>query len=289
MLRIGLVGSQSYHALAFAQAVNMPDAPQSLKNVTVTAIYGTEKERTETVASKANIPVIVDKPEDLLEFVDAVMVVFRDGNDHFAPAKFFLEKGIPTWVDKPFTVKFKQAEELVKTAVKNNTLLAGGSNCKYNKDILFLKSQVKELQKNNDKIISANFNFPGELDSPYGGLYFYMGHSMEMLCTVFGSPISVKTDVHCGNAISIFKYSNFSVVVNFASPPEYMFQIYTPQRVINKSLDISDIHQEGVIKFVEAIRSNSPPEPYQSLLNSVKMLNVMEKSIISKNEVQFNL
>jgi len=111
MFRIGIIGSDNSHALAFAKLVNFPDEKTGsyfFPDCRVTGIFGQESTRTEEVASKGNIDFIAVKPEELMGKVDAVMVVFRHGDLHLKYALPFVEKGIPIWIDKVCSTTLKE-------------------------------------------------------------------------------------------------------------------------------------------------------------------------------------
>lgn len=287
MIHIGIIGSDSSHALAFSKLANLPDEAGNYlyDNVRVTSIFGFDKERTMEVAKEGKIETIVDHPKEMLSTVDAVMVVFRHGNLHYAYALPFVEAGIPTWVDKPFTILPNEAMKLIETAKKKQTLLAGGSTCKYCPDVLSLQQEFNLLHQQHS-VFSANFNFPGELTSPYGGIYFYGGHAIEIMTTIFGkNPISVKTEVHCGNLIALFKYEDFAVTIHFAEVSEFFATIYSKYKVITHPINIATVYRQGFQKYVDALIKGEMPEDFNSLLQPVLLLEALEKAINTGEEI----
>lgn len=281
MYRIGIIGSDNSHALAFSKLANLPDenGVYAFPDVRVTSIFGTNPERTKEVAGAGQIQTIAARPEDMLANIDAAMVVFRHGGLHYRYALPFIEAGIPTWVDKPFTIDLRETDALIEAAKKHGTLLAGGSTCKYCPDVLALKEDFDALNARGG-IISGSFNFPGELDSPYGGIYFYGGHSIEILTTIFGPDIkSMRVDIHCGNLIAIMKYDSFTVTINYSEVSEFYGTLYSTARVVNRRIDISDVYRHGFGKFVQALREDRMPESFDSLRRPVVLLNELERVI----------
>lgn len=287
MIRIGIIGSDNSHALAFSKLANLPDEAGNYlyDDVRVTSIYGLDKERTMEVAKEGEIKTIVNDPKEMLSTVDAVMVVFRHGNLHYQYALPFVDAGIPTWIDKPFTILSKETTKLIEVAKRNHTLLTGGSTCKYCPDVLWLQQEFNLLQQQHS-VISANFNFPGELTSPYGGIYFYGGHAIEIMTTIFGTnPISVKTDVHCGNLIALFKYQDFAVTIHFAEVSEFFATIYSKNKVLVHPINITTVYRQGFQKYVEALKKGQKPEDFDSLLRPVLLLNALEEAIDTGKEI----
>lgn len=281
MIRIGIIGSDNSHAQIFSKLANLPgpDGSYAFDDVRVEAIFGLDPARTAQVAEEGKIPLIVKSPEEMFGRVDAVMVVFRNGVLHSRYALPFVEAGVPTWVDKPFAIDYEQALSIVAAAKKRGTLLAGGSTCKYCRDVLTLRDCFERLRAGGG-VLSGAFNFPGDIESEYGGIYFYGGHSAEMLTTIFGPDVrSVKTDVHRGRLIALMKYDDFAVTVNFANVQQYYGTIYSPDGVVCRPIDIASIYRAGFTKFVEALRQGRMIEDFRSLLRPVRILNALAKSI----------
>ncbi len=281
MFKLGIIGSDNSHALAFSKLANLPDSNENFlfPDVKVTHILGDSYESALSVAEKAQIPNIAASPSALYDSVDAVMIVYRHGRQHYPTAPPFLKRHIPVWIDKPVTIDAAECRHLIRTACENNTILAGGSTCKYCPDILKLQTECQNLLKQN-ALISGSFNFPGEINSPYGGIYFYGGHAMEILTTIFGPDVrSFKADVHCGNIIALAKYDTFTVTINFSEVSQFFGTLYTTSQVINNNIDISNIYYYGFSKFIKALRKNTLMEPLESLLRPVILLNTLEKAI----------
>ncbi len=281
-MKIGLVGSLSSHALAFARLCNLPDEQGNLRfpGCAITHIYGTEAERTRFVAQEGLIPTIVSSPDEMLGAVDAVMVLFRDGKDHLLYALPFIDHGIATWVDKPFAVSYTEAETMVRHAARHNTFLSGGSTLRYCPAVLNIKDAVQNMQ-----LISANFNFPGEPYGIYSGIYFYGGHTAEILTTAFGNPLAVRSDLFQGNLISLFRFERYAVSVNFAEVQQFSAQLYSRDKCLSLPLDISNAYLHGFTAFINDYQAGKAPKS-DILLRPVRILNALEQSIRSGEDVQ---
>ena len=285
MLKIGLVGADSYHAQAFARLANLPvSAGGAGLPARVTALWGEHSDRARALALEAGIPEIVRDPLDLVGRVDAVMILLRHGSLHFQAAEPFLRAGIPTWVDKPFVLEPEQAAELIRLADEHGALLAGGSLCKYCPDVLWLRERCRTL-RNSEDLLLASLNLPASLDCPYDGLAFYSIHSIEMLLTIFGPGIcSVKADVTGKTVVALFKYADFSVCVNFSQVEQFYGTLYSSREVIVRPIDASTIYRPGFEKFVQAVRTGVAPEPASSLLRPVQVLSALLTAVETGRE-----
>ena len=121
MMRIGMIGTDSSHAEAFCSLLNHPDCNTGqylYPDFKVTAIYGESKERTQEIAERYHIPVIVDDVNEMTGLTDAVMILLRDGNLHLPFAIPFLKAQIPVWIDKPFTANQEDCQAVYSKSVQ---------------------------------------------------------------------------------------------------------------------------------------------------------------------------
>jgi hypothetical protein len=76
-------------------------------------------------------PQVCHTIDELLEDIDAVFIADssspKDGSDHLELVRPFLERGIPSFVDKPFASTFADAQEMVDLAKASNTPLMNAS------------------------------------------------------------------------------------------------------------------------------------------------------------------
>lgn len=288
MFRIGIIGSDNSHADVFSKLLNIPD-PQGdfqFPDFKVTGIFGLDKARTEQVAEVGRIDFIAETPEQLLGKVDAVMVVFRHGDLHIKYALPFIEVGVPTWIDKPFTIKNEEARKLIDAAEKNKTLLTGGSTCKYTSDILMVKNAVEQGSRIG-KIKTAVMNFPATLDNEYGGIYFYGAHLAEMALTAFGyDVVSVVASENNGAVTAILKYERYQITLNFIpGSKEYYAVLHGENGTIIREIDISICYLNGFEKFAEMLRSGKHPLPLENLYKPVSLLNAVVDSCKMGKEI----
>lgn len=289
MFNVGIIGSDNSHALIFSKLTNIPDEASGMyayPDVRITGIFGLDKKRTAEVAEEGRIERIYDNPEDMLGKVDAVMVVFRHGGLHARYALPFIQAGIPTWIDKPFVIEPGEGEHIIECARKHHTLITGGSTCKYAEDVLFLKNEVTR-QDMTGNILSGALNFPADLQSAYGGLFFYGTHLAEMMLTIFGYDVrSVVTSKQADNLVAIAKYDRYQVNMNFLKQtPRYLGILYGDKGNVVRGINIASVYRQGMDRFVEMLRTQKCPFPPEQLLTSVVLLNCIEKSVNENREV----
>ena len=289
MFRIGILGSDNSHALAFAKLCNIPDSSGTYlyNDVRITAIYGKDdaSEHTAAVAKEGKIEFLAEKPEDFFGKVDAVMVVYRKGSYHIPDILPFVEKGIPVWIDKPICSSPADVEKLKSAWKKGGGLITGGSTIKYNYDILVAKNRIESGFFGN--VLGGAMNFPGDFGNIYEGLYFYGSHLIEMMLSVFGYDLkSVIASKTAEDKISVIaKYKDYQVSLNYVNSPDYFITVYGDEKSLTSQMDISVIYKLGFDKFVEMLRSGKMPLDFERLVKPVYILDAIYKSVNENKEV----
>lgn len=289
MFKIGILGSDNSHAQHFARLCNVEKVYGD--DVRIVAIYGNDDDpdHTKEVAEKGEIPFIANNPEEFMGKVDAVMVVYRRGSLHVPHILPFIEAGYPVWIDKPVCESIEDIELLRKAVEKNNTLITGGSTLKYNYEILTLKDKVETGRIGN--VSGGCINFPGDLESEYGGIFFYGSHLIEMMLSVFGydvKSVTAKT-IAPKNSSVIVKYEDKMVTLAFNNLcSSYYVTVYGDKKVCSQEVDISFIYKLGFAKFVEMLKTNKMPLSFDDLVKPVYILNAIQKSLDEDREVQIS-
>lgn len=118
------------HNIYDPKALTMP----KVDGFEITKIYDENIEEAKKFSETfLNKPQVCESLEEMASDLDVVFIANCDlgGTDHLEFARPFLEKGIPTYVDKPFASNFEDAQEIVRLAEKNNTLLFNASILTY--------------------------------------------------------------------------------------------------------------------------------------------------------------
>ncbi len=282
MYRVGLLGTENSHAMAFAKTMNLPDEKTGERlypDFKVVACYALEKEPSQKIVEACGDDIVImESPEEMVDLVDCAMITSRHGKYHKDFAMPFLKAGKPCFIDKPFTVSVEDAKELVELIEKNNLLVTGGSGCKF---VPQLDDFIREMQRGDiGDVVSAVINFPGDRASEYAGIFFYGQHLIEMVIHAFGEEIrSVACFEKAGHLTAIARYDAIDVVMNFTPANRYLAVAYGKKGNIVRELDISGIYPAEVANFVKMIRTQSLPVPLNRIVLPVYVLNAMEKSL----------
>lgn len=279
MVRIGIVGSDNSHAIAFAKLCNVADNALHIEGAKVVAVFGEEEARTKEVAAEGQIPKIVAKPEDMIGEVDAVLVVFRHGSKHRAYAEPFIREKIATFVDKPLTITSADAQALIELAQAKGTSLTSFSTLRYAADMISFKAEMNEK----GPVRAAVFSGPADRQSEYDGLPFYGVHIIEMMQALYGAGVkSVAASENQKNIVATLSYADGEVgVLNFLGDvsPGFNMLAFGKNGWSGRGLDASTCYRDGLEVVMEMVKTGKWPLTPEELLEPVRVLEAIDESL----------
>jgi predicted dehydrogenase len=187
--RIGMIGLDTGHCMAFTRAFNASDAGDKYRKYRVVAAYpkGTElirewKERIPKITEeiRGEGVEIVDSIEELLNKVDVVLMTCIDGNKHLELAMPVLKAGKPLFIDKPFSASYRDAYAIVEAARKYNTPMFSSSSLRY-------LTGVENVSETVGKITGVDTYGPAVIEPHHPDLFWYGIHSVEILFAIMGA------------------------------------------------------------------------------------------------------
>jgi predicted dehydrogenase len=125
-----------------------PAGTVRIPGVQVTHVWTDDPKEVAHVAAAALIPNVVQRPEDVIGHVDAVLIATDDGTDHVRRARPFIEAGLPVFVDKPLGVTIEEMRTFLAWE-RNGARLLSSSGLRYapELDTFFAsKASVGELR-----------------------------------------------------------------------------------------------------------------------------------------------
>src|SRR5262249_15629392 len=137
-VRVGLIGLDTSHAVAFTQLLNDPSRPDHVPGARVVAAFKQGSPEIEASATRIDqVPAdlrdtwksaLGDSIDEPLRRVAAVMLESVDGRAHLAQARAVLAAKKPLFVDKPFTASVKDAVALAQLARDTGTPIFSSSS-----------------------------------------------------------------------------------------------------------------------------------------------------------------
>lgn len=280
MIRIGILGTDNSHSIAFSRLFNVKGEKNHIAGARVVAIYGLKDKRNREVAEMGEVPTIVKRPTDMLGMVDAAVVDFRHGGLHYKHARPFIEARIPTFIDKPFSISVAHARKMVELARRKRTPVTSLSTVRLGPPVENMKKAMKKIGKVRAGILTG----PGSSKSEYAGVFFYGVHCVELMLEVFGNKVhSVRAAGYDGSVIATVGYKNGAVVtlnvIDKARPPFDAIAFGAKGSAQYDRGGGFAGYYYGMKLFLKMIRTGKPPIPYNDLILSVRVLDAIQKSM----------
>lgn len=196
--RLGIIGLDTSHAVAFTELINDASFQSGCK---VIAAYpgGSEdipssadrvEGYTRTLQEKFGVE-MVESIEALCEKVDGVLLESVDGRPHLEQIKPVLKARIPVFVDKPVAGSLADALEIYRLARLHNVPCWSSSSLRYSSGIIGMRNHEKV-----GEVLGCAAFSPCPLEEHHPDLYWYGIHGVEILFTIMGTGCSSVTRVH---------------------------------------------------------------------------------------------
>ena len=189
ILRVGIIGLDTSHVIAFTKAMNNKEASGYLARCRVVAAY--PKGSPDIESSVTRVPAytqqmkemgvtIVDSIDTLLTQVDAILLETNDGRPHLKQAIPCFKAGKPVFIDKPIAGSLADAVAIFAAADKYKTPTFSSSSLRYGK--------TSQAARNGalGKITRCQTHSPATLEKTHPDLFWYGIHGVESLFTVLG-------------------------------------------------------------------------------------------------------
>ncbi|KAB2825019.1 MAG: gfo/Idh/MocA family oxidoreductase, partial [Paludibacter sp.] len=199
-IRIGIIGLDTSHCIAFTKALNAPDASNEFAGCKVVAAYPTEGSSdipasinriqgfTEQVRQQG--VQIVSSIEELLEKVDVVLLETVDGRKHLEQALPVLKAGKRMFIDKPVAASLTDAVTIFDEAKRYNVPVFSSSSVRY-------ITGAREIAEGKaGKVFGADTYGPASTEKTHPDLFWYGIHGIELLFTVMGADCKSVVRIH---------------------------------------------------------------------------------------------
>ena len=278
-LRIGIIGgSVSAHTFDYGKLFN---TDKKFPGAELLYAWTDTEEFALAAKEKAKIPNIVKDPEEMIGKIDALIINHRHPKYHLEPAIPFIKAKIPTFIDKPFCVKVSEGKDFLQLARSYGTPVSSWSTIAQSDKTSDLKRQVQEMGQINN-IVSLG---PTDIESPYGGVYFYGVHSVDPLLYIFGDKVTKVrvTRSSAGTTGSlVFEDGMLATIVFMTLTWEKRLFAETGKGVVELKSDVQETDPpKYYADMVDMFRTGREPRSHDSILHSMAVLEALDKSVRS--------
>ena len=282
MYRIGIIGTENSHALAFAKYFNLPNPDTGKRNhedIRVVAILGPDQEANQKIVQEAGVEFVAEKAEDFFGRVDGVMITCRRGSEHMQYALPFAERKMPLFIDKPFTSDPKEADELIAKLQEYGCPVQGGSACKYVAKVQEIKALVAELREKNE-FVSAAMSFQVVLNSIYDGIYFYAPHLTEMCLEAFGMDVKAVQAMRTGDSVLVnVQYEKDAVSLHYVVAGKPSCIVFGKKENYHFDIDITGLYDLEADRYAKLLRGEIGSLSAEKLTKPTHMIDAIKRSM----------
>jgi predicted dehydrogenase len=190
-LRIGMIGLDTSHVVAFTELLNNPENPKHVPGGRVVAAFkggspDVEASATRvdgftaTLQDKYGVK-IYDSIEEMCQHVDAVMLESVDGRPHLRQAIPVMKAGLPMYIEKPMAASLRDVQELFRLSKESRSPVFSSSCLRFAKTTQAVR---------NGKVGAVHYcltQSPAKTEPNHPELFWYGVHGCEALFTVMGT------------------------------------------------------------------------------------------------------
>jgi hypothetical protein len=244
-----------------------------INSARVEYIWTQDPKISESIAKTAGIKTIVNKLDDMIGKVDAVLLIRDDPENHVEMAKPFIDASIPIFIDKPIAVTLKDLAYFSDENARGR-LIMSCSSMRYSNECRSAKSEAESLGK--IELITAT----GKKDWIKYGVHLLEGVSAYLDDP---KPLSVINIGKSHKDIVCIEYDNgIQVVINIFKDITATFQILLFGQKGWRLIDIKNSYsmfRDNIIEFIRSVGDGKSRLGFEKTENIIRTLIAGKESL----------
>lgn len=282
MIKLALVGgASSWHGRTFPALLNgarkavpedWPQYVQCVNEARIVSVWDDDKSAAKELAEIFGIDHVASTLEESARDCDGVIITDDGSMQHQKRARYFLEAGISTFIDKPLALSITEAEELAALAARQSTPLMSCSALRF-------ACETQELRDNPDLL--GNIEFATAVCK--GELFYYGIHALELAYSVLGSGIaSVQNVGESGRDVVKIRYRDGRTLMLLVSESiSYLFQLNLYGSDGWRQVVVEDdtaFYSSMLRQIARMVQERSAPVPVGETLEIIRVLDAAKRS-----------
>jgi predicted dehydrogenase len=189
VFRIGMIGLDTSHVIAFTRLINDPTKDYDFKVVVgysggspdIPSSANRVENYTKQLREEFGVE-IVETIEELCRKVDGVLLESVDGRPHLEQVRPVIEAKKPVFIDKPMAGNLADVIEIFRLAKENEVPCWSSSSLRFSPGIISMKNS-REV----GDVLGCDAFSPCSLEEHHPDLYWYGVHGVEILFTIMGA------------------------------------------------------------------------------------------------------
>ena len=283
VIRIGIIGADSSHAVAFTKSFHSPTPAPGLEGFKVVAVLpqaspdipNNVKRMPGFVEELKKLGVeVVDTMEALLAKTDAILVESNDGRPHYKQALPALQAGKKVFIDKPLAASLAEGIAIFDAARRYNTAVFSCSSLRY------MESAQAVVKGSVGKVFGADTYSPCALEKTHPDIFWYGIHGVETLYTVMGPGCKSVSRTHTENTdVAVGAWEDGRIGTfrgNRTGKSEYGGTVYGEKG--NAVLGPFKGYEALVVQIAEFFRTGKSPVPEAETLEILAFMEAADES-----------
>jgi Oxidoreductase family, NAD-binding Rossmann fold len=283
-LRLGIIGTDTSHAIKFTEILNDESSPDHVPGGHVVAAYrggspDVESSATrvdkfaEELRTKWKVQFFTSIPE-LCRKVDAVLLESVDGRVHLAQARPVIAAHKPLFIDKPLAATLEDAREIDQLAHQAGVPWFSASSLRF--------SEIAETMKFADATGVDTWG-PGPIEPHHPlELAWYAIHPIELLFALMGPGCEEVSRTFTPDAdviVGRWKDGRIGTVRALRPYGDFGAVVFRPgQHAIQSPPHPTDSYRPLVVEIMKFFETGEPPVPNRETLEIFAFLDAAQRS-----------
>jgi len=282
-LRLGIVGTDTSHVVAFTKILNDASQPDHVPGARIVAAYkGGSKDIKESATridkfaeelkTKWKIEFTPDIPS-LCRKVDAVLIESVDGRAHLEQAKAVIAAGKPMFIDKPLAATLEDARQIAKLAKQAGVPWFSSSSLRF--------GEIGTTMKYPDMLGVTTWG-PGPIEEHHQlELAWYAIHPIELLYTLMGPGCEEVTRTYTDGAdvvVGRWRGGRIGTVRALRPYGGYGAVVFRTKEVTQSSPKASAGYRPLLVEIVKFFETKQPPVSNEETLEIFAFLDAAQRS-----------
>jgi len=282
-LRLGLIGTDTSHVIAFTKAFHGPMGPDHVGGARVVAAFKGGSPDVEASSSRVDgfaeelqtlwDVELVDDIASLCPLVDAILLESVDGRAHLEQARQALACGKPMFIDKPLASTLEDAREIARLAAEAGVPWFSSSSLRWSEIVTTLKA---------DDTRGVSTWGPGPTEPHHHlDLSWYAIHPIEMLYALMGPGCLEATRVPSESGdvvVGRWADGRLGTVRVLLDTWSYGAVAFRPEKVEHSPPDAQHSYIPLLREMVEFFRTGNPPVPNEETLEIFAFMDAAQRS-----------
>ncbi len=285
-LRIGIIGLDTSHVIAFTRSLNDPAGKDYVPGGRVVAAYkggspdlsassGRIDKFTAELQSTYKVT-LVDSIPALCGMVDAILLESVDGRVHLGQARQVFQSRKPVFVDKPLAASLADAKEIARLAKESGTPWFSSSSLRFAPAY-----QQARRDAASGAILGVETHGPAHLEPTNPGLFWYGIHSVESLFTILGTgcvSVTMTSNEDTDLAVGVWSDGRIGVVRGLRRGKEGYGAVIFREKAIDY-LPVSEVSYVPLVRAImEFFKTGKPPVTADETLEIMAFMDAAERS-----------